>query len=461
MNDQIYLTIADLDSSIFAFCDNLRLIKISQLNKHYCTVLKSLRNQMTDIYACCAAGHLDVIRTVVCRKSKGKRIYDDDQCVKVFNHAFQYGQIPIAKWFMGFFDHLKIHTYEISSCAFVTACKYGQKSIALWILNFYMMTDGVRINIHYSHELPFRSACENGMRITAQMLMDLESLGFGRINIDQTDSCGKTAFHLACINGHFEIANWLIEQKKNNSTSCIRGWTRPVLIDACEKGNLSLIIWLFDLDANLLMKNNIYELIKVSTMHGHLDIIKELFAIAQRYDYQINLHKDEDTLFRTACSNGHIHIVQWLLEVGNGSYGLDYLCVGPKGTIFSACRNGHIDMVQYLINLCPDFNFEPNTYDMFRLACIGGHKLMAKWIWSQYRCDLHATEELIFRFTCQNGQLDVAQWLLKISEESRSKINIHTLNNWVFRHSDCTIRQWLIELEQYGYGPIPKNLIKN
>ena len=55
---------------------------------------------------------------------------------------------------------------------------------------------------------------------------------------------------------------------------------------------------------NMLLKN------------GHLDAIKSLWKENQNV---IDIHADDEYVFRYSCINGHLDIAQWLWEISNGT----------------------------------------------------------------------------------------------------------------------------------------------
>ena len=56
----------------------------------------------------------------------------------------------------------------------------------------------------------FHLACENGHSKVAEMIMQ-KSVEFN-IDLNAKDRCARTAFHLACYNGHSKVAEMLIQK---------------------------------------------------------------------------------------------------------------------------------------------------------------------------------------------------------------------------------------------------------
>ena len=82
------------------------------------------------------------------------------------------------------------------------------------------------------------------------------------------------------------------------------------------------------------------------------------------------------------------------------------------------------------------------------------------------KIDIHADNELAFRWSCQNGHKEMAQWLIQLGESNGySKIDIHADNELAFKLS-CEsghkeMAQWLIQLGgSNGNSKINKLMIK-
>ena len=76
---------------------------------------------------------------------------------------------------------------------------------------------------------------------------------------------------------------------------------------------------------------------------GKLPIIK--FLIENHVD--INLKY----IFSTACENGYLHVIQYLVQMGYTINELDNCGHGFR----DACENGNMEVVQYLMNLNCDY----------------------------------------------------------------------------------------------------------
>ncbi len=82
----------------------------------------------------------------------------------------------------------------------------------------------------------------------------------------------------------------------------------------------------------------------------------------------------------------------------------------------------------------------------FENACWNGDIILAKKLWLNNKINVNINSELIFRWTCKNGHIEVAQWLWQISPN----IRIHIDNEYAFRYScrygHTNIVKWLLEI---------------
>ncbi len=83
-------------------------------------------------------------------------------------------------------------------------------------------------------------------------------------------------------------------------------------------------------------------------MGGHLKVSKWLWKMSNE---SINLHKENDRIFRTCCKSGYLDIVKWLWEISNGK--IDLHVDNDYGFIVS-CLNAHADVSRWLCDLYLD-----------------------------------------------------------------------------------------------------------
>ena len=137
----------------------------------------------------------------------------------------------------------------------------------------------------------------------------------------------------------------------------------------------------------------------------------------------------------------------------------------PNDKFIEACKRGFLAYAKYLFGAY-EIDIHANNDYAFQLSCENGHIEVAQWLIllgesNDYtKIDIHADNEYAFRWSCQYGHLELAQWLIKLGESNGyTKINIHADNEYAFRWScrngHLEVAQWLVNLgESSGYTKI-------
>ena len=117
--------------------------------------------------------------------------------------------------------------------------------------------------------------------------------------------------------------------------------------------------------------------------------------------------------------------------------------------------------------------------DQFIKLCVDGELIeLKKYYATTKNINIHAKDEHAFRWSCAYGHLEVAKWLLEISQNENLKlglINIHENNEEAFRNSceneQLEVAKWLYLLdkgkfdvkcinENYEYIKDDKNFVR-
>jgi len=73
-----------------------------------------------------------------------------------------------------------------------------------------------------------------------------------------------------------------------------------------------------------------------------------------------------------ACENGHVDVVELLVDKGADH---EHLSEGGRTPLMKACRGGHVDVIKFLLQKGADVNRQSasNDHTPLSLACSGGH----------------------------------------------------------------------------------------
>ena len=103
---------------------------------------------------------------------------------------------------------------------------------------------------------------------------------------------------------------------------------------------------------------------------------------------------------------------------------------------------------------------------IFIEICKNGFLLYGMYIAKKNKININAIDELAFKWSCINGHIEIARWLIHLGESDgyNNKINIHAGVDYAFRRScengHIEIALWLIHLgESDGYGKIDPMIV--
>lgn len=182
-------------------------------------------------------------------------------------------------------------------------------------------------------------------------------------------------------------------------------------IGACKYGYVHTARYLLQkyqiLNDKLLQFKAFFE----SCHNDQLLVAKALLEINSKHN-KIDIHRDDEYIFRYVCDQGHIEIAKWL-------YSLD-------------------DKIN--IHSLGDY--------VFRMSCEKGHLNIALWLYSlDNKIDIHCEKEYAFRYGCANGHIKLAKWLVKLGNYNKSPIDIRILHDMAFtmscRNGHFKVAEWL------------------
>ena len=161
----------------------------------------------------------------------------------------------------------------------------------------------------YKSDLSFLSVVRKG------------SLGLSKYLFDKRQE--YEGFKNSCKYGHLEIAKWLRSAHLYNAE--IGGLDGYRFCESCCYNHLEIAKWLYSF-GNITF-HSVEVAFSDSCCYGHLKVVQWLYSLfssactqrihsASLMEGKIDIHQNEDLLFRISCSNGHLEVAQWLYSLG-------------------------------------------------------------------------------------------------------------------------------------------------
>ena len=250
---------------------------------------------------------------------------------------------------------------------------------------------------NFTFDSAFLESSQCGNNEAVQFLLDLG------VNVNYSNSEGKTALMLACEAGHEEVVKTLASSGANVNLQDNIGCT--ALMFSNTKGIFSLLLQ-SNADINILTHKGSTPLIVASYL-GHLSVVEmllveynndpnvlnevgltALFFASFRDHCQVveillekggdpNIHDNNGwTVLINAAQNGHQQVVELLLErqvdpnVRNSK--------NRRTALIQASQNGHYQVVEILLEKGADPNIQEDGVTALLLASLRGHYQVAK-----------------------------------------------------------------------------------
>jgi len=257
---------------------------------------------------------------------------------------------------------------------------------------------------------------------TAQHFEEPDCAGDVSEFLERKTTSGETALHFACWNGHHEIVEYLHGQRANMQQKADDG--KMPLHMAAWNGHAETTRLLVEWRADTCDKANDGNApLHMACWNGHLDIVKILCKEFDSDDLHMKT-KDGKTPLHMAAWTGHGRVLEFLLELGQGSgvteqarqEMLHSKTVDGKTPLHMAGWNGHVDALRVLLEHRADQ--EIGTIDKktaLHMASWNGHSQAAQ-VLMHYRADTMAqTEEGLtpLHFAAWNNHLATVQLFLR------------------------------------------------
>lgn len=279
----------------------------------------------------------------------------------------------------------KVNLSEENKTPLIVACNEGHMDIVVQLIR-----SGADVNPRNDSTTPLVAACEKGhfvivkelikagadinlkSRHTEPLLVEEEEMHFDElIEIWATGNrqdTGTTPLIVACENGEMNIIEQLIKGGADVNLNC--KYDSPLLA-ACVEGYLNIVVKLIRSGVDVNPKNGSTPPLIAACKNGYFDIMKELIKAGADINVigrekeshfaewdddcdalrecliagNIYLEYESVTPLAAACKNGHLAIIDELIEAGANIN----LKGGNKALLLNSCDEAYIGIVEELL----------------------------------------------------------------------------------------------------------------
>jgi hypothetical protein len=195
--------------------------------------------------------------------------------------------------------------------------------------------------------------------------------------IDFVQLYNQKTLHTALMQQHLDIGKWLFvtfHLEKNLKYFDVY----PVLLKACEKGNLELCVWLyktFQLNKDIFDRSDNY-FINMVIFYGHLPICEWFQSVYPQSKDNIIFRKSYYNKkyynsIETACKYGHLEIIKWLFLTFQLT--INDISLNNNECFVLACKEGHYNVVEWLglhFDIDKEIVLNPRTFIVEELSLL-------------------------------------------------------------------------------------------
>lgn len=222
------------------------------------------------------------------------------------------------------------------------ACFYGNLEVISWLLDH-----GADVNAEdQDGHTPLWKACQTFGRWWQDQTSAIEMLLHRNARINHANNKGRTVLHLACEEGHLDLAEALLARGADIHLASVDKDT-PLHL-ACEHGRAAVVEFLLskkavidpEIDNDTVVRTPLHS----ACQGGQPDVVKLLLARGARVDVK---NSDGQTPIHIACSKGYADVVEVIARAHIKS--IEEL--GSEGTtlVGLSCNKGHVGVVRTLL----------------------------------------------------------------------------------------------------------------
>jgi len=220
----------------------------------------------------------------------------------------------------------------LRNAMFVTVCTYGKMRAAKWVWGL-----GPRLADQAMYQA-FGEACRGGYIEIAEWIWAFE---FQAPRHDPD----YNVLMITCERGRMRLAKWLYSLGFRMS---VRANDDYVLRNMCESRNLEMAKWLwsmYDPEEDLSALQS--ELFLTACVDECAPLAKWVWSLSS--DGEIDLRHNHDQLFREACSDGQIDMIQLLIECSDKHPEIRYLAYRDNYFIVGAEWSAHVHVIEGIV----------------------------------------------------------------------------------------------------------------
>ncbi|XP_063903830.1 uncharacterized protein LOC135123264 [Zophobas morio] len=284
----------------------------------------------------------------------------------------------------------------------------------------------------HNFQCEMKSICTNHFEISLVLACKIGDLKFFEnfkkfaVKINGADNEGWTPLHLASVNGHKKVVEYLVTVGAEINRATNDGWT-PLLI-ASANGHEKVVEYLTtaNADINRVDPDGLTPLY-VASQNGHEKVVEYLATVGAEIN---RANKNGATPLYIASQNGHEKVVEYLTKVGAKINSADHEGWTP---LHIASQNGHEKVVEYLATVGAEINRATNDgWTPLHIASQNGHEKVVEYLVTVgaeiHRCTNDGGTPL--HVASLNGHEKVVEFLARVGAE----INHRTNDGWTPLH---------------------------
>ncbi|KAE9111253.1 hypothetical protein PF007_g11552 [Phytophthora fragariae] len=409
------------------------------------------------------SGHSDIVKWLY------KEVEEDRDDDKMMYYAVASGDVELVRWLQkekeispscgfhhaaakGCFEVIRsfLREHTNGTGVLLKAAEHGHLSIVRWVIDRNLEDDD--------------SSSDSEEEVGGGLMYGADDLPF---HITALGGEASLSIHVAAVNGHLEVAQYLQEQvdsavresdriKENRrrvrmlrklsvyvgSSHQAQPISSETMLHAAKRGLLEVVKWLYsefgaDRRINLFDEGTHREnetfaatlAMDAAAMNGHLDVVKYLHQVAPTHETEVSRARKRR---KTGLENMNVFIG------GKRFQHASIKCTAEA--MDGAAANNHLEVVKWL----HDNRTEGCTPLGMALAAASGHVEMMEWLHSN--CNIGTTGAMDAAVI--NGRLDALKWLHKHTSStcSTDAMDIAAFNGhfavvqWLHEHTSagCT-----------------------